>query len=217
MKGDRKFARILSVQIISKADRRLLEKFFLPEKYVSLGIISTDCDDISYTALDEATKRSDVIVAYARSMYAGAENATNPITGEFIGVLAGRDPESVKSGLKAAIDMIEKKAFFLSAADDDSIFYFAHCISKSGTYLSKKAGVEEGTPLAYLIAPPIAALLGINKVLKNVDIEMKIFYGPPTETNFSGALLSGAQSMCERACKIFSESVCRVSEEKFCF
>ena len=82
-----------------------------------------------YVALDEATKAADVEAVYARSMYAGAGNASTKLAGEVIGILAGPNPEEVRSGLDVAVYEIENGASFYSANDDDSIPYFAHCIS----------------------------------------------------------------------------------------
>lgn len=81
----------------------------------SLGIFTTDCDDVSYTAVDEATKKADVHVAYAKSMYAGSGNASTALAGEFIGILSGPDPEEVRSGLQAAFSLIENDAHFYEA------------------------------------------------------------------------------------------------------
>jgi len=41
---------------------------------------------------------------------------------------------------------------------------------------------------------------------------MKAFYGPPTETNFGGALLTGSQSACRAACDAFQRAVIDVVE-----
>ena len=87
------------------------------------------------------------MVAYAKSFYAGADNANTKLAGEIIGILAGPNPAEVKSGLDAAIDVIENEAHFISANEDDSICYFAHCISRTGSYLSEGAGIPEGEAL----------------------------------------------------------------------
>lgn len=34
----------------------MAEQFNLPEGYKSIGIVTADCDDVTYTALDHATK-----------------------------------------------------------------------------------------------------------------------------------------------------------------
>jgi ethanolamine utilization protein EutL len=203
---------VLSVKIIPNADAALLKNLRTPKGYCSLGVISTDCDDVSYAALDEATKKASVQVAYAKSMYAGSSNANTALAGEFLGILAGPDPEEVRSGLGAAIDFVENVGSFYSANDDDSIVYFAHCISRTGSYLSKQAKVPEGTSLAYLIAPPLESLVGLDAALKSARVELKLFYGPPTETNFAGGLLSGDQSACRAACEAFAGVVCDIAD-----
>lgn len=211
MKGDRMKTEILSVRILANADRGLLERLKVPAGHRSLGFITTDCDDVGYASLDEATKKAEVQVVYARSMYAGASNASTALAGEFIGILSGPDPEEVKSGLEAFISYAENDAAFYSANDDDSIVYFAHCISRTGSYLSKEADVPEGTAMAYLIAPPLEAMVGVDAALKAANVEMRVFYGPPSETNFAGALLTGEQAACVAACEAFAEKVCSIA------
>ena len=202
---------VLSVRIIPNADPMLLENLEIPEGHRSLGIFTTDCDDVSYAALDEATKKADVQVAYARSMYAGAANANTALAGEFIGILSAKNPAEIRSGLEAALLYIENDARFFSANEDDSVVYFAHCISRTGSYLSKAANVPEGTAMAYLIAPPLEAMVGLDAALKAAQVEMKVFYGPPSETNFAGGLLTGDQAACRAACEAFAEAVCGIA------
>lgn len=212
MRGERIKARILSVQIIPNADPMLLKQLPIPEGHRSLGLITTDCDDVSYAALDEATKKAQVEVVYARSMYAGAANASTALAGEFIGILSAPDPEEVRSGLDAAVSYIENDAAFYQANDEGTIPYFAHCISRTGSYLSKCAGVPEGTAMAYLIAPPIEAMMGLDAAVKAADVTLSLFYGPPSETNFAGGLLTGDQAACKAACEAFAETVCKIAD-----
>ena len=213
MTGDAVRTTILSVQMLPNADPMLLANLKLPKGHRSLGFITTDCDDVSYAALDEATKKANVQVAYARSMYAGSGNASTKLAGEFIGVLSGEDPAEVRSGLEAAVRYAQEDACFYSANEDDSIVYFAQCISRTGSYLSGEAGVPEGTPMAYLIAPPMEAMIGLDAALKAAEVELKVFYGPPTETNFAGGLLTGDQAACKAACAAFAEKVRRVAQD----
>lgn len=203
--------KVLSVRIIPNADPMLLEKLEIPEGHRSLGIFTTDCDDVSYAALDEATKKADVQVAYARSMYAGAANANTALAGEFIGILSAENPAEIRSGLEAALLYIENDACFFSANEDDSVVYFAHCISRTGSYLSKAADVPEGTAMAYLIAPPLEAMVGLDAALKAAQVTMRVFYGPPSETNFAGGLLTGDQAACRAACEAFADAVCGIA------
>lgn len=207
MRNDPIRGNVLSVKLISNVDRDMADALKLEERHRSIGIMTVDMDDVSYTALDEATKKADVDVVYAKSFYAGAANASTKLAGEFIGILAGPNPAEVRSGLDAAIDFIENDVCFYSANDDDSIAYYAHCISRTGSYLSKMAGIEEGQALAYLIAPPAEAMYAIDAALKSADVKLVEFYGPPTETNFGGGLLTGSQSACKAACDAFASAV----------
>lgn len=194
------------MRIIPSAAPDLLKNLGAAAGDRSLGIITTDSDDVSYIALDEATKQADVRVLYARSMYAGAKNASTKLAGEFIGILTGPGPSEIRSGLEAAEACIGSVSFY-AANDEGSICYLAHCISQSGGYLSKTAGLERGVPLAYLIAPPAEAVAGLDAALKAARVRTALFYGPPTETNFAGALLTGEQAACRAACDAFAQSV----------
>lgn len=212
MKNDPIRATVLAVKIIPNVNPEMAEVFKLEPHHRSLGLISADIDDVSYTALDEATKKADVQVVYAKSMYAGSANASTKLAGEFIGILAGPNPAEVRSGLNAAIDIIENGACFYSANEDDTIPYYAHCISRTGSYLSKAAGIEEGEAIAYLIAPPLEAIYSLDAALKAADVRLTAFYGPPSETNFGGGLLTGSQSACKAACDAFAAAVQYVAE-----
>ncbi len=217
MAGKQLNTKILAVRIIPNADPMLLKNLDVRPGDRSLGIFTTDCDDVSYTAVDEATKKADVHVAYAKSMYAGSGNASTALAGEFIGILSGPDPEEVRSGLQAAFSLIENDAHFYEANEEGTVVYFAHCISRTGTYLSKQAGVPEGTPMAYLIAPPLEASVGLDAALKAADVELSLYYGPPTETNFAGGLLTGSQASCQAACDAFADAVCRIADDPLAY
>ena len=217
MAGKQLNTKILAVRIIPNADPMLLKNLDVRPGDKSLGIFTTDCDDVSYTAVDEATKKADVHVAYAKSIYAGSGNASTALAGEFIGILSGPDPEEVRSGLQAAFSLIENDAHFYEANETGTVVYFAHCISRTGSYLSSQAGVPEGTPMAYLIAPPLEASVGLDAALKAADVELSLYYGPPTETNFAGGLLTGTQASCQAACDAFADAVCRIAEDPLAY
>jgi len=213
MKNDQLKASVLSVKIIPNVNSDIAKELNLKPEHKSLGLLTADSDDVTYTALDEATKAADVEVVYAKSFYAGAANANTKLAGEVIGIIAGPSPAEVRSGLNAAVDVIESgTASFYSANEDDSIVYYAHCVSRTGSYLSKTAGIKEGESLAYLIAPPLESMYALDAALKAAGVEVKAFFGPPSETNFGGGLLTGSQSACKAACEAFAEAVKFVAE-----
>ncbi|MDR0486367.1 MAG: ethanolamine utilization microcompartment protein EutL [Elusimicrobiota bacterium] len=206
-KNDPLKASILAVKIIPNVSPDLIESFKLKPGQKSLGLVTADCDDVTYTALDEATKKADVEVVYARSFYAGAANANTKLAGEILGIIAGPNPAEVRSGLNVITQFVNEEAWFVSANEDNTIPYYAHCISRTGSYLSKIAGVKEGDAIAYLIAAPLEAMYSLDAALKAADVKLAAFYGPPSETNFGGGLLTGSQSACKAACDAFAEAV----------
>jgi ethanolamine utilization protein EutL len=183
----------------------------------SIGFLTADIDDATYAAIDEATKQADVRVAYAKSFYAGSGHASGPLSGEIIAILAGPTPAEVRAGLNAAIAYIRDEAYFYSANENNTIAFFPHLISRTGTYLSAAAGVPVGTPMAYLITPPLEATFGIDAALKAADVTMRVWFNPPSETNFSGALMTGDQSACRAACAAFQDAVLDVARNPLKF
>ena len=51
--------KILAVRYLANASPALCRALGAPEGYPALGLITTDCDDATYIALDEATKAAD--------------------------------------------------------------------------------------------------------------------------------------------------------------
>lgn len=66
MKNDRLGASVLSVKVISNVDAAMAKSLNLGPNQRSLGLITSDCDDVTYVALDEATKAAEVDVVYAK-------------------------------------------------------------------------------------------------------------------------------------------------------
>ena len=199
--------RVLAVRYLPNASPALCRGLGVPTGCPSLGMLTTDCDDATYIALDAATKAAEVEVAYGRSFYAGAANASTPNAGEVIGILAGRTPGAVKSGMEAAIETLQRLGF----EEAEGVSYLAHTVSSVGTFLAKEAGVRPGTALAYLIAPPLEGMYAMDAALKRADVTLCKLYAPPSETNFGGGLLTGTQSACEAACAAFAEAVAQVA------
>ncbi len=206
--------RILSVRRIPNADPALLLAYGAdPARHRSLGLVTVDQDDPTYVALDEATKHAPVDVVYARSFYAGAGHASGPISGEILGVIAASDPDEIDEGLRALVRCLEHDACFYSADAAKKTAVFPHVIASLGHYLSAQAGLQPGDSMAYLVAPPMEAGLGIDAALKAADVRAAKIFPPPTETNFSAAWLTGTQGACEAAAVAFCEMVVRVAAE----
>lgn len=199
--------KVLAVRYLTSATPAMAEALGAPKGYPCLAMITTDSDDPTYIALDEATKKANVKVCYGRSFYAGAANASTPYAGEVIGILAGPTPGEVRSGMEAALTALEGIGF----EDLDGVPCLAHTVSACGRFLAEEAGVTEGSALAYLIAPPLESMYALDGALKAADVKLCKLYNPPSQTNFGGALLSGTQSACQAACEAFRQGVMEVA------
>ncbi len=202
---------ILTLQLIANVSPELASGLNLAPRYKSLGLISTDCDDATYIALDEATKRAAVDVIYAKSLYAGASNASTKLAGEVIGILGGPNPSEVTAGLQGAAEVLRGGLGFRTANDAGDVVYLAHTVSRAGSYLSELAKVRQGEAVAYLIAPPVEAIVALDAALKAADVRLTEIFPPPSETNFAGGLLTGTQSACKAACEAFAEAVRKIA------
>lgn len=200
--------KVLAVRYLANASPALCKALGAPRGYPSLGLLTTDCDDATYIALDAATKAAEVEVAYGRSFYAGAANASTPNAGEVIGILAAQTPGAVRSGMEAALAALQRVGF----EEVNKVPYLAHTVSSAGSFLAKEAGVKPGVALAYLIAPPLEGMYAMDAALKAADVRLCKLYTPPSETNFGGGLLTGTQSACDAACAAFAEAVREVAQ-----
>ncbi len=193
--------KVLAVRYL--ANGVLAEQLGAPPGYGSLAMVTTDCDDATFIALDEATKAADVQVVYSRSFYAGAANATTPNAGEVIGILAARTPADARSGMEAALKTLGQVGF----EDVAGVPCLAKTVASVGSFLANEAGVAVGSAIAYLIAPPLESMYALDGAMKAADVKLCKLYAPPSETNFGGGLLSGSQAACQMACAAFRAAV----------
>lgn len=200
---------IKAVQFIPNASAVLCQQLGIDKRSPALALLTTDSDDPTYIALDEATKAAQVQVGYARSFYAGAANASTPNAGEVIGILSAETPGAVRSGLEAALAALQRIGF----EETQGVPYLAHTVSSCGSFLAKEAGVPLGAALAYLIAPPLESMVGLDAALKASDVRLCKLYAPPSETNFGGGLLTGTQSACAAACEAFRSAVEKIARQ----
>lgn len=201
-------ATLLSCRRLPHADARLCAALGLPPTAGgrSLALMTCDQDDTLYAALDHATKIADVEVIYARSFYAGSAHASGPLSGEILGVLAADEPESVEQGVRA-VEFALEHLFAFYKVNESGVTVFPTVIGSVGRYLSAQAKVAPGTPFGYFIAPPVEAMVGLDAALKAADVNLARFFGPPSETNFAGAWVTGALDAVEASAKAFSDAV----------
>jgi ethanolamine utilization protein EutL len=205
---------VLSVRRLPAADPALLRAYGAdPAVHTSLGLVTVDQDDPTYVALDEATKHARVSVVFARSFYAGSAHASGRLSGEILGVLAAGDPDEIDHGLDALLRCLAHDACFYKADAAGTVTVFPHVIASLGHYLSAQAGLAVGDSMAYLVAPPIEATVGLDAALKAAEVRAVKVFPPPSETNFASAWLGGDLPACQAAAEAYAEAVVRVAAE----
>jgi ethanolamine utilization protein EutL len=126
-------------------------------------------------------------------------------------ILAAPNPAEVRAGLNAAVDYIRTRAVWYSANDDDSIAFFPHVISRTGTYLSQACNIPVGSPIAYLVATPNEGLVALDAALKAADVRIVSLTMPPSETNYMRVIFTGDQPACRAAAMAFQNKVLEVA------
>src|SRR5689334_7629180 len=203
---------VLSVRRLPHADPELVTAYGGdPARHVSLGLVTCDQDDAMYVALDEATKHAPVDVVFAKSFYAGAAHASGRLSGEILGVIAAAEPEAIEHGLAAILRTLAHDACFYDADGKRTVTVFPHVIASLGEYLSREAGLAPGTPMAYLVAPPLEATIALDAALKAAEVRAVRVVPPPTETNFACAWLTGSLDACEAAALAYAAAVVDVA------
>ena len=109
--------------------------------------------------------------------------------------------------MDAAISALQRIGF----EETNGVPYLAQTVASVGTFLAKEAGINPGSALAYLIAPPLEGMYALDAALKAADVRLCKLYAPPSETNFGGGLLTGTQSACAAACEAFANAVKEVA------
>lgn len=204
--------KVLSVRRIHAAHPTVLRSYGAdPQRHASLGLVTCDQDDPTYVALDEATKHARVEVVFARSFYAGSAHASGRLSGEILGVIAAADPDEIEEGLQAMLRCLQHDACFYKADEQGTVVVFPHVIGSLGRYLAAQAQLPEGSAMAYLVAPPMEATVGLDAALKAADVRAAKVSPPPSETNFASAWLAGELHACEASAVAFAEAVVDVA------
>lgn len=92
----------------------------------------------------------------------------------------------------------------------------ASCILRTaspgtGSYLSAACEIPEGSPLAYLIAPPLESMYALDKALKAAQVRFAPSTARRRPPTLAAALLTGSQSDCQAACDAFARAVIDVA------
>ena len=207
MKGDIIRADLVCQKVISNVDQGLADHLKLDARIKSLAMFTATVDDITFIAVDEATKKADVEVVYCESTFSALDDPYAKLSGEAIAILGAPNPAEARAGLDAAVDHVRNGAYYVNADEAGESIYMAHTISACGTYFAEMCHVEPGTALAYCMAPPVEMFYATDIALKAADVKIVAFFDPPLNTtNIAGAIMAGTQSACKAACDAFAEA-----------
>ncbi|MBK5244388.1 MAG: ethanolamine utilization microcompartment protein EutL [Eubacteriaceae bacterium] len=204
MTGDRIKCNIVYSKLLTNIEDIMLKEFELPEGCIDIGIFTTQYDGVGYCAADEATKAANVDVVYIKTLYGSGAGLND---GQVFGVITGPTVSDVESGLRYIRDFAEKKASVYSVNKDDTNLIYAELVPKIGKYFSKTYGLPIGSSIAFLFAPALEGIVGIDEALTVADVEVVKFFGPPTNSNLSGIIVTGTQSNCKTACEAFKKAI----------
>ena len=197
---------ILAVRLIPNVHPDMAKALELLPGEKSLALFTCNIDDPLYIGGDEATKKAEVRVAYCRSHFAGGAYPSGPLSGECMLLLAAPNPAEATAGINAVLEFVDSLRYSTVTLPGvelaPTLVWLAYTISRSGTYLSKEAGVDVGTPIAYITAPPLEGHYAMERALKAADVKVGAFTRL-SETNYHGAYLYGTQSACRAACRAF--------------
>jgi ethanolamine utilization protein EutL len=211
---------ILAVRLIPNVHPDMAKALELLPGEKSLALFTCNIDDPLYIGGDEATKKAEVRVAYCRSHFAGGAYPSGPLSGECMLLLAAPNPAEATAGINAVLEFVDSLRYSTVTLPGvelaPTLVWLAYTISRSGTYLSKEAGVDVGTPIAYITAPPLEGHYAMERALKAADVKVGAFTRL-SETNYHGAYLYGTQSACRAACRAFDEAVLSVANDPLAF
>ena len=110
-------------------------------RHRALALFTSDSDDVSYIAIDEATKKAAVDVVCASSLLWRAAHASGPYSGEFIGILLSREtPGECRRGAAHRRGLRPEPRFVPDGRSRREADLLSHLVSSCGTYVAEQAG-----------------------------------------------------------------------------
>jgi ethanolamine utilization protein EutL len=181
--------RVLAVRTIPNVAPSLVDTLGLRPSHAAIGFLTVDQDDPTYVAVDEATKKAEVDVVFARTFYRDTSHSNLEPAAQTLVVLAGDRIGEVEAGMDATLTHLESRVSYRSADGNGRCPYLAHLVAQTGR------------------ATPLEALFGLDQALKAADVQVGEWIEPPTPTNMGGALVIGTEADCRAACEAFEAAV----------
>lgn len=189
---------------VSPEQRRIWN---VPEEHQAVGLISSDCEDVMWLAVDDATKKSKIQVLHIETVYGGVQYSWSKFGGEITAVISGPKVSDVKSGLSYIRDYVENHSGNYIFDEEGTLGCYVDLVPRVGKYYSSVLDVAEGEAIAYLVSTPVESTYGIDKALKASNARLVDLFETPSRVNTGGAILAGTESACKAAVEAFMEAV----------
>ena len=189
---------------VSSEQRRIWK---VPEEHQSVGIISADCEDVMWLAVDDATKKAKIEVLHIETVYGGVQYAWSKFGGEITAIISGPKVSDVKSGLMYIKNYVENHSGNYVFNEEGSLGCYVDLVPRVGKYYQKTLGVKEGESIAYLVSTPVESTYGIDKALKASNARLVDLFETPSRVITGGAILAGTESACKAAVDAFVDAV----------
>ncbi len=189
---------------VSSEQRRIWN---VPEEHTSVGIISSDCEDVMWLAVDDATKKAKMKVLQIETVYGGVQYSSRKFGGEITAIISGPKVSDVKSALHYIKDYVENHSGNYVFDEEGTLGCYVDLVPRAGKYYQETLGVKEGESIAYLVSTPVESTYGIDKALKASNARLVELFDTPSRVNTGGAILAGSESACKAAVQAFMEAV----------
>ncbi len=198
---------IVMQKIIANVSDEQRNIWNMPEDHTSVGIISSDCEDVMWLAVDDATKKARMKVLQIETVYGGVQYSSRKFGGEITAIISGPKVSDVKSALAYIKAYVENHSGNYVFNEEGSLGCYVDLVPRAGKYYQETLGVKEGESIAYLVSTPVESTYGIDKALKASNARLVELFDTPSRVNTGGAILAGSESACKAAVEAFVEAV----------
>ena len=200
-------SQVVMQKIIPNINPLLSENWKVPEGDRAMGVISCDHEETMLLALDVASKKADITVLYAQTVYEGRHYSWSRYGGEITAIITGKNVSDVSSGIRYIDDYIRRGDDLFLISGENCTMYYAQVTPHAGPFFRDRYGIAQGSAYAYLVGGPIETNYALDKALKAGKTEIARYWYPPSHANSSGAVLTGTESACRAATQAFVEAL----------
>lgn len=194
-------------KIVPNVTQKYKDLWKIPKEHRSVGLIACDNEDVMWLAIDDATKKAQIEVVHAETVYGGVQYSWSRYGGEITVIISGKTVSDVQNGIKYIKEYVETKATIYILNHEGTLGYYADWIPRVGKYYQKTLRISEGQSMAYLVSTPVESMFGLDQALKASNTRLAELFRPPSRVNTGGGILIGTESACRAAVEAFSEAV----------